>query len=858
MKNRTIRFLIISILFLINGVTTIAQTIEGIVKDSLTLEPLPYIAVFYEGKGVGAITDLDGKFQVERREGWNELSFSALGYQTKSVRIPKKTDGSWEIQLSPENILLNEIVVTPKRERYSRKNNPAVEMMKKVLAHKKNNKLEDHDFFQYNQYQKITMSLDDMSPEKLEKGLYKKLAFMKDQIEFCEETQKFILPVSIEENASQRIYRKEPKSDKTILLGTNSSGVNDLLSTGEALNVILKDYFNDVNISENNIALLHRQFISPLSSETAISFYKYYIMDTVYVEKEKCFHLTFVPNNSQDVGFTGHLYVLADSSYAVKRCTMNLPANTGVNFIRSFSLLQDFKQLPNGEWTLESDEMLIELTVAKFLDGLQVKRTTRYSDFSFEKASDKLFKRKGNEIKDPSAMMRDEAFWEEYRPTPLTETEKSMDSFVEKIEQIPGMKYIVLVLKALIENSVETGTKNNPSKVDFVPINTLLGNNDVEGARVRLSLQTTAKLHPQLFLKGYYAYGFKDKRSKYLAEVEYSFNKKEFMPHEFPKNSITVNHRYDIMSVSDKFLDTDKDNIFVGPKTTKVDHLSYIRNSSIKYENENYYGLKTTVEIKVAEDEPTGSLQYIRNDGLGTIQEKLRTTQASLSFRYVPGETFVNTKQRRIPTSKDAPQFTLSHTTGFKGLLGGDYNYNITEVSIYKRFWITSWGKLDVSIKGGAQWNKVPFPLLNMPAANLSYILQPQTFNLINNLEFMNDRYASLDTSWDLGGKIFNRIPLIKKLKWRESIGFKMLYGTLTDKNNPNLNVGDGDLFLFPTRNGETISHMMDRKVPYMECSIGIRNIFKFIHIDYVRRLNYLDNPNVNKWGIRFMVMIVF
>ncbi|MGL4851404.1 MAG: DUF5686 family protein [Phocaeicola sp.] len=858
MKNRYINSLLTTALLLISGLTSFAQTVKGIVIDSLTNEPLPYIAVFYEGKGVGGITDLNGEFSVERRTGWNELSFSAVGYQTKIVPIPKGATTTLNVELAPDNIVLNEVIVKPGRERYSRKNNPAVELMRKVIAAKKENRLEDNEYFQYSKYQKITMSLDDMTPEKLEKGVYKNMEFMKDQIEFSEQTQKFILPISVEETASQRIYRKNPKSDKMIIRGVNASGVNDLFATGDMLNTILKDYFNDVDIKENNIRLLHRQFISPISSENAISFYKYYIMDTVYVDKQPCYHLSFVPNNSQDVGFTGHLYVLADSSYAVKRCTMNLPANTGVNFIRSFNLIQDFKQLSNGEWVLDTDDMLIELTLAKFLDGLQIQRITRYSDFSFDKVAEKLFKRRGDEIKDPNAMIRDEEFWQEYRPVPLSKTEEKMDSFVERLENVPGVKYVVFALKALIENSIETGTKDKPSKIDIVPVNTIFGKNDIEGVRLRASVQTTAKLNPHLFFKGYYAYGFKDKRSKYMGEFEYSFNKKEFLPHEFPKSSITVNHQYDLVSASDKFLDTDKDNIFVGFKTTEVDHMSYVRNTSVKYENETYYGLKTTLEIKVTDDEATGSLQYIRNDDANTIVDRLQTTQATLSFRYVPGETFVNTKQRRVPISRDAPRFTLSHTMGFKDVFGGDYNYNITEIGFYKRFWISSWGKVDFSLKGGAQWNKVPFPLLNMPAANLSYILQPQTFNLINNMEFMNDRYAALDANWDMGGKIFNRIPLIKKLKWREAIGFKMLYGTLTDKNNPYLNPGDGDLFLFPTRNGETISYLMDSKMPYMECSIGIRNIFKLIHIDYVRRLNYLDNPNANKWGIRFMVMMIF
>jgi len=848
------------LLFLLLGccISVSAQNIQGVVTDSLTNEPIPYLSVFYEGKGVGSITDNDGNYKVETRKGWNKLTFSAVGYVTKVVNIIPGVTKNLNVRMRPDDIMLDEVVVKPKREKYSRKNNPAVELMKEVIAHKKNNKLSENDYYQYNKYQKITMSLNDVTPEMLEKGMYKKMPFLKDQIELCEETNKFILPISVDETASQKIYRKHPKSEKTIIKGMSSTGVNELFATGDMLSTVLKDVFTDVNIYDNDIRLLQYPFISPISSSDAISFYKFYIMDTTFVDKDKCFHLTFVPNNSQDFGFTGHLYVLADSSYTVKKCTMNLPKKSGVNFVDNMDIIQEFEQLPNGEWVLKTDDMIVEMTLMKIMQGFQIRRTTRYSDYAFDELPQQLFKRKGAEIKEADAMMRGDDFWNQYRPVPLTQTESSMDMLVKRLEQMPGFKYVIFVLKAFIENFVETGTKEHPSKVDIGPVNTMISNNYIDGLRLRMSAQTTANLNPHLFFKGYYAYGFKDHRSKYMGEVEYSFNKKEYLPREFPKNSITFSYQYDVMSPTDKFLKTDKDNVFVSFKTSTVDQMSYVRNIALKYENETQFGLKTTVEVKHSTDEPTGGLAYITNDDQKTLVPEIQTMEASLAFRYAPGETFVNTKQRRIPVSFDAPVFTLSHTAGFKGVLGGEYNYNLTEIGLYKRFWFSSWGKIDMFVKGGAQWNKVPFPLLIMPAANLSYILQRETFNLINNMEFLNDRYASLDVSWDLNGKIFNRIPLLKKLKWREAIGFKMLYGHLTDKNNPMKHPGDSELFLFPTRDGRPTSFVMDPKTPYMECSVGIHNIFKILHIDYVRRLNYLDHPDANKWGVRFMVMMTF
>jgi hypothetical protein len=243
------------------------------------------------------------------------------------------------------------------------------------------------------------------------------------------------------------------------------------------------------------------------------------------------------------------------------------------------------------------------------------------------------------------------------------------------------------------------------------------------------------------------------------------------------------------------------------------------------------------------------------NPAEAVASRKIRTTELFAELRFAPGETFINTKQRRLPINLDAPVFTVSHRLGVKGLLGSQYSYNLTEASIYKRFWMKSWGKIDLKVKGGIQWEKVPFPLLCMPETNLSYIVQDYTFEAINNMEFPTDRYLSGYLYWDLNGKLFNRIPLLKKLKWREWIGVRCLWGELSDKNNPYSanNVGNPIVMYFPDG-----SYVIDPKKPYWELSLGIHNIFKLIHVEYVRRLNYNELPTAKKHGVRFMVRMTF
>ena len=872
---------IILIMMLCVWTVILHAQIHGVVIDSESGEPIPYLNIYYDGKGVGTITDIDGKYSIPYYEGWNKLTFSMVGYTKQEITVSSKTT---ELNVSMKSdLVLDEVIVKPKKEKYSRKNNPAVELIKKVIASKRRTNLENNDYYFYNKYQKITLAVNDITPDSLrESWLFKKYPFLREQVEPCNVTGKQILPVSVDETVSQKIYRKEPRSEKTIIHGINSKGINELFSTGDMLSTVLKDVFQDIDIYEDRFRFLQHYFDSPIS-EAGIRFYKFYIMDTIYVEKDKCFHLTFVPNNSQDFGFTGHLYVLADSTFRVRQCEMNLPQKTDINFVDHMIIKQKFGELPTGEWSLMEDDMLCELSyLKKVLGSYMVRRTTRNFDFSFEPLPDNLFKKKGSEIKDVNAMMRDEEYWKKFRQEELTESETRMGSFLDDLSKIKGFKYILFGLKALIENHVETG---KDSKVDIGPINTMITSNYIDGLRLRASAMTTANLHPNIFLKGYYAYGFKDKKSKYMGELEYSFDKKEYMPREFPKHSMTFTYQYDNMLPSDKFIDTDKDNVFTALKVCQVDQYNYERKATIKYEREREFGFKTTATLRYANYEPCGELFYRTMAGESSLQTALANgslsgqkwvkspfnthditvTEASLALRYAPGETFVNTKQRRLPVNLDAPQFTLQHTVGLKGVLGSDYTYNMTEASAYKRFWMSSWGHVDIYLKGGIQWNKVPFPLLIMPAANLSYIIQDETFNLINNMEFLNDRYASLDFSWNMQGKLFNRIPLINKLKWREFIGVKCLWGTLTDKNNPFLeqNKNDDILMMFPGHYDRTgkynySSHVMDPKVPYVEITAGIHNIFELLHVEYVRRLNYNHLPTANKWGIRLMIRTVF
>lgn len=829
--------------------------IRGKVTDADTGSPIPSVNVYYlHRNAMGTATHVDGKYSLSAPVQSDTLVFSCVGFKTFKVPVRAGSKRTINVRMQDLERELSELQVKPKKQKYRRKDNPAVELMRKVIAAKGANDLKHNDYYHFNKYQRITLAFNNITQEFMDSSFLRRYPLLLRQVEVCPQTRTRILPVTYTETASEHIYRKEPEAQRDFVRATHSEGVNDLFTMSDISSVILKRFFTDVNIYDNSISLLERHFTSPLSSVNAISFYQYFIMDTLDIEGDRCIELSYVPQNPQDFGFSGRLWILDDGTFRVKRCLVTLPVRSAVNFISNLVIEQDFETLPNGQRVLVKDNMIIEMGALKKFHNLLVKRITTYSNFSLDPVPDVEFEKK-EVLREGNHVVTDRQFWDEHRTDTLTASEEKLATLVPEMSQKRGFGWIVWIVRAFVENYVETSPPTKKNYVDFGPVNTIVSSNFIDKLRFRASAQTTANLNPHLFLKGYVAYGIRDRKWKYEGQVEYSFLRKQYSPEEFPRNSITLSTRYDVMAPADAMLPTDKDNVFVSMKTQTVDQMSYFRTYNLRYlyEFDNHFSL--SAQLRHITQNPTGSLFYRTLSGLDVFE--LKQSEASLTLRYAPGEMLLTTKQRRRPVNHNNPVYTLMHTTGFKGLLGGDYASNYTEMSVYQRFWLNSYGRLDIYACAGAQWNRVPFPLLIMPAANNSYIIHRHMFNMINNMEFMNDRFVSLDVQWDLSGKLFNRIPLLKHLKWREVFGFKTLYGTLTDKNNPALHPGADDLYEFPSRNGVPTSWTMG-STPYMEVNVGIHNIFKIIRIDYVRRLNYLNFPGVKKNGVRFVLQFDF
>lgn len=426
--------------------------ISGVVIDAQTGDTIRYPSATYKGHHIAMSGDAGGKFSIERHDGWL-LTISAVGYQSKDYAIRPGSAAFLNVKLKPDTRTLKGITVKTKRNRYSRKDNPAVELMRRVIAAKKKTDLNNHDFYQYNKYQKITMAVNDIQPVDIDSGFFAKKQWLIDQIETSPYNHKLILPLSVDETVTQHLYRKSPKTEKDIIMGQQSTGINQLFETGDILNTVLKDVFTDVDLYDDQVRLLRFPFTSPIGKD-AIAFYRYYIEDTVYVDRDLCYHLQFLPNNQQDFGFRGDLYILADSTLHLKRCDLSIPKQSDVNFVENLKLTQEYTKLPNGEWALSVDDMVVELKVANFLSKALVVRTTRLSDYAFDELPKQLFKGKAATRREANSMMRDEAFWNRYRTVGLTKSESGMDAFIHRIEQLNGFKYVIFGAKALIETSL--------------------------------------------------------------------------------------------------------------------------------------------------------------------------------------------------------------------------------------------------------------------------------------------------------------------------------------------------------------------------------------------------------------------
>ena len=812
-------------------------TISGVVKDVQTEEPIEFASIVFLNSSLGGLSRIDGRFSVENNQNLKSIKVSMIGYNDTVIHFTDNKIENIEISLSQKEILLKTAVVTSnKRVNYSKKNNPAIDFMKEVIARKNENRIETKEYYQVERYEKFTTSLDNFDSTG---KFFQKFGFLKTYIDSSEVNGKPILTLSQKETLEDVYYQKQFNTKKEILRAKRSEGIGKDMD--ESVDHNISELFQGINLYDNSIKLFQLYFISPLSSTMALTFYKYYILDTIAIDGIPCLNMAFFPYNNQSNGFTGNLYISLDN-YSLKKAELKVPEKINLNFARNLSFTQSFQQLPDSTWVVSEENLFVNLYLFKNMPEVLVNQYRSYRDYSFEAWNNADLETKA--YQNEAIINKSDTFWLAHRHVPIKQKEVAIKKMFAQLRELALYKTIVRATDFFASGYFLTGGNKEKSMFDIGPLLSMYSYNKVEGSRFMLGGMTTANLSKHFFLSGYAAYGIRDNKFKYNGKFTYSVNKKKYHTNEFPRNNISVLYEYDIYTPGVNYQE-DKNFVLFSWKTgAPMTKMSYIRTMALEYEKDWNRHFNTQIWLKNQVDKPTGSLVYSTYSSEGVINNipSLTTSELGVKLRYVIGKVPYNGRDPKMNFSKDATEFVLTHRAGIRNFLGGDYHYEHTEFSVKKRINLAIMGYLDGKVSFGKVWTKVPFPLLIIPNANQSITIQPDAFHTMQALEFVVDQYIGLNLTYHLNGLVFNRIPYVNLLKLRGIVSFNGMIGSLSDKNNPQKSSG---VFLFPEGTKPL------GKVPYIEMSFGIENIFKILRIDYFRRLTYVKET---KWkgGVRF------
>ena len=851
MRQRLLLFVLFSFVAAAYGSVWGQYTIqvEGYVKDSVTNRALPDVTVALKGTTIGTATAENGYYVIRAASDSMLLSISYIGYETQYITL-KKGVNRVDVNLIPVSIELDEVTVRAGRERYSRRENPAVEFVQNVIARRELHDPKDRDYFSYNTYEQRTFAFDDFDVEKARRNwALRQVDFIFDYVDSTSVRGRTILPLYNEETIEDYYYRKSPRAERKIVKGYKRAGLIEVISE-DGVKQFVNEAFKDVDIFQDNIPLFLNRFVSPLSSIAPI-YYKYYLLDTVMLDNEPCLDLGFAPFNSESFGFVGHLFVTLDSTYFVKKIELYIPRDINLNFVREASIIQEYIRTEDSTRVLTKNDIALVLTLTNKMKGSYARRIALHRNHSFERPEDGVvFEEKSPVSEAADARRQTDVFWNEAREGAKEIQKTSVEMMMEQLREVPFYYWSEKTIDVLINGYIQTS--GTDSKFEFGPANTFISGNALEGLRLRAGGATTVNLSRQFFIEGYMAYGFKDQKPKGDVLLEYSFNRKRTFRKEYPFHYVRAEYRYDINQMGQQYRYSNPDNMFLMLKRRENNLLTYMQKAELSYYQENYKGLGYSVLLRHQREWATQDIPFlkIQADGTAKPTDHYTSAQMVLFLRWAPNETFYQSRNYRYPITIDAPIITLTHTMARKGLLDTDHDFNRTELGVRKRFWISPFGYVDVFGQAGKVWNRVPYPLLHIPNANLSYSIESESFSLMDPMEFINDRFVSWETNYYLNGWLFNRLPLIKKLQLREVVSFSGWYGDLSDKNNPNGN-GEG-LYRFPEN-----TYLMEKK-PYMEIGAGVENIFKLFRLGYVWRLSYRDHKGTPKGGVRIKIVFAF
>lgn len=809
--------------FLLFPTTLIAQKtiVSGVVTDAVTGESLPFVNLVFKNSKVGTSTDIDGKYRIETYYPTDSLQARFIGFRTLSIKIKKDIEQVVNFKLESGSIDVGEVVITYQ-------GNPAHDILDRVYYNKSANNREKYDSYQYEVYNKVEFDLNNITEDFKNRKMFKKFQFIFDFVDTTSADKEF-LPMFMTESVSDFYYKRDPKSEKEYIKASQVSGTSN-----ESITQFLGDMYQKVNIYDNYISVFGKSFVSPIAN-FGKTFYRYYLVDSLVVDGSYCYQIDFIPRQTQEPVFSGTMWI-NDTTYAIKQVEAKISEGANINFINGFSVKQQYSRVDGKYWMLEKDELIVDFELGEKVMGLYGRKNTSYRDFIVnQSAESKIYEGIDNVTVLKDANLKGKDFWATARHDTLTTNQLGIYAMVDSVQNVPAFKTMLDVVQLVFTGYHEVG------KFEIGPYFKTYSFNAVEGHRFRLGGRTSNDFSTKLQLNGYLAYGLRDERFKYGAGILYKLKNN-------PRQWLGVDYKRDLEQLGQSQNAFSEDNILSSfLRRNPNNKLTDVESYSASYKREWITGFTNSFMFTHRAMRPVGSLEYRRfipDPEIGIVDEKvIRTSELSLYTRFAYKEKYVDGEFERISLGTKYPILELQLGFGVKDFLESDYNYQKFEIAVSDKIRIGIFGYTDFRVTAGKYFGTLPFTLLEIHNGNETYFYDKRAFNLMNFFEFVSDEYATVMIDHHFDGFFLNKFPIMQKLKWREVISMRTVAGRLSDRHRAELIVPE-------------TTYELD--VPYMELAIGIENIFKFFRIDGLKRLNYLDHPNVSEYGIRGTLDIKF
>ena len=818
----------LAFLFCVLTATAQKTIVSGKVIDAVTQEPLPFSAVVFAGTKSGTRTDIDGNYALETYYSSDSLRVMVLGYAPQSKRIKQGTTSVVNFELQPVTSEFAEVIIRPDDGP-----NPAIALMKKVLRNKKINNREKLDAYEYEAYNKVEFDLNNITEKFQDRKIFNAFEFVFEGVDTTQE--KPYLPVFMTESLSDFYFKRNPKLSKEVVKATKVSGVEN-----ESINQFLGDMYQNINVYDNELIAFSKSFTSPISAY-ALGFYDYGLVDSATIDGKWCYKLQFFPRRKAELLFFGEMWI-ADTSYAVKEIEATIADGANINWIKNFKVKQTFDEIEPEVWMLVKDELVVDFNVSEKKLGAYGRKTSSYRKFIINKERpQEYYEGFSDIIVEEDAGDHDDSYWQQARHIALSAKEERIYHMVDTLKNLPQFVTVTNVLNLFINGYKVIGN------FELGPYYTFYSFNPIEGNRLRFGGRTSNDFSKKIMLEGYAAYGFKDERFKYGGGATWVLNKN-------PRMAMNVFAKRDMEQLGQGNGAFRQDNVLSSLfRRNPANKLTDVTELSGYIEKEWLYGLQNKALFRHRVLKPAGSdYKYVRFKPELNAQQQVNyliTTEVGLYTRFAYKEKFVYGEFERISLGTNYPVLELQYNYGVPGLMGGEFEYHRIGVRVSDKMRFGPFGYLRLTSEAGRIIGNLPYPLLMMHQGNETFFYDEGSYNTMNFFEFVSDEWVSVWASYHADGLFLNKIPIMRRLKWREVASAKAVVGGYDLKN---------DLILSRDFNGDGQPDIYTLQKPFVEAALGVENIFKVLRVDFIWRLTYLDNPNIVKYGLRAKLQFEF